>query len=88
LVGAVPTIERWAVIRLERTMTKTLGSQIPQDVAAAFASHPEANRIFQALAPSHQREYVKWINEAKNPQARQRRIAKAIEMVLAKRSVA
>ncbi|MCB1566811.1 MAG: YdeI/OmpD-associated family protein, partial [Xanthomonadales bacterium] len=30
-------------------------------------------------APSHQREYVDWITEAKREETRQRRLAQAIE---------
>jgi uncharacterized protein YdeI (YjbR/CyaY-like superfamily) len=33
------------------------------------------------LSYSHKREYVNWIEEAKRAETRQRRIAKAVEML-------
>ena len=66
-------------------MTKTRSVTkfpIPRDLASALASDPRAQRLFGALPPSHQREYVKHIDEAKKPQTRQRRIASAVKMVV------
>ena len=40
--------------------------------------------IFLNLQSSHQREYHKWINEAKKPGTRASRIAKMIEMLKGK----
>jgi uncharacterized protein YdeI (YjbR/CyaY-like superfamily) len=39
------------------------------------------------LAPSHQKEYLQWINEAKKQETQEKRIAKMIEMLKAKRAV-
>lgn len=36
---------------------------------------------FEGLAPSHQKEYLKWITEAKKSETKNRRIAKMIEML-------
>jgi uncharacterized protein YdeI (YjbR/CyaY-like superfamily) len=36
---------------------------------------------FEALPPSHRREHLKWIAEAKQPATRERRILKAVEMI-------
>ena len=58
---------------------------IPDDLAAALAANPKSARAFAALPPSHQREYVKWIEEAKKIETRQRRAAKAAKMMLAPR---
>jgi uncharacterized protein YdeI (YjbR/CyaY-like superfamily) len=58
---------------------------IPDDLTAVLAGKPKAARAFAALPPSHQRQYVKWIEEAKKPQTRQRRLAKAAQMVLGKK---
>jgi uncharacterized protein YdeI (YjbR/CyaY-like superfamily) len=55
---------------------------IPRDLAAALGPAPAAERLFRALPPSHQREYVKWIVEAKKPQTRQRRAAEAPTLLL------
>nr|WP_278700511.1 YdeI/OmpD-associated family protein [Actinomyces oris] len=45
----------------------------------------EAERIFEALPPSHRNEYLRWIGEAKRAETRRRRAVKAAEMMVDKR---
>jgi hypothetical protein len=52
--------------------------EIPPDLGAALAKSLPAQAAFQALAYTHQREYVNWILEAKRPETRARRIAQTI----------
>jgi hypothetical protein len=40
-----------------------------------------ALEAFEALSPSHRREYVEWIAEAKREETRQRRLATAVEWI-------
>jgi uncharacterized protein YdeI (YjbR/CyaY-like superfamily) len=47
---------------------------LPADVQAALASDAQAGRIFGGLPASHQREYLKWVLEAKKPETRARRL--------------
>ncbi|WP_343293401.1 YdeI/OmpD-associated family protein [Vandammella animalimorsus] len=61
-----------------------LPAGLPAELAEALAVNPEARALFQALPPSHQREYSRWISEAKRPQTRQQRAGKAVAMLLAK----
>jgi len=60
-------------------------AEIPKDLAAALAKHHEAKAVFDALAISHQAEYVRWIGSAKKAETRQRRIARTVEMLEEKR---
>lgn len=53
----------------------------PQDLDTALRADPEAMRKFQALAPSHKAEYLRWIADARRPATRAKRIAKVAEMV-------
>lgn len=53
----------------------------PDDLSTALADEPLAQKMFQRLSYSHQREYVQWIEGAKRPETRQRRIARAVEML-------
>ena len=55
--------------------------EVPPDLAQAFAQSPEAAAFFEGLAFTHKREYVNWINEAKQEATRQKRVAKTIEML-------
>jgi uncharacterized protein YdeI (YjbR/CyaY-like superfamily) len=70
-----------------KKLSDAAGLAIPDDLAAVLAANRKAQRAFAALPPSHQREYVKWIAEAKKPQTRQRRAIEAARMVLGKDTV-
>jgi len=52
---------------------------VPSALAAALEAAPEAKRVFADFAPSHRREYVEWVAEAKREETRDKRIAQAIE---------
>ena len=47
--------------------------------AAALDRAPAAKTAFEAFPPSHRREYLEWIGEAKQDATREKRIATAIE---------
>lgn len=59
----------------ERTVT------VPADLAAALQSDPAAATAFEAMAYSHRKEYIRWIEEAKREQTRADRIVKTVAMV-------
>jgi uncharacterized protein YdeI (YjbR/CyaY-like superfamily) len=52
---------------------------MPGDFAQALAAAPKALATFEALAPSHRREYLEWITGAKREETRTKRLATAIE---------
>jgi uncharacterized protein YdeI (YjbR/CyaY-like superfamily) len=52
---------------------------IPEEFVAALNANSMAKATLDAFAPSHRREYVEWITEAKRPETRDKRIAQAIE---------
>ena len=54
----------------------------PADLAAALEARG-AKPAFEALAPSHKKEHVRSVNEAKAPETRARRIAAVVEKALA-----
>ena len=54
--------------------------EVPADLASALDATGLRDR-WDALSYSHQREHVEAIEEAKRPQTRARRIAKAVEML-------
>ena len=55
---------------------------LPDDLRDALAAAALIDR-FTRLSYSHQREYVMWIDEAKRPATRARRIAETVERVQA-----
>jgi uncharacterized protein YdeI (YjbR/CyaY-like superfamily) len=53
--------------------------RVPADLAAALARNRKARATFEAFAPSHRRDYVDWIEGAKRPETRARRLATTIQ---------
>ncbi len=53
----------------------------PADFKTALAKNRSAAATFEKLPPSHRRDYVEWIVEAKREETRKRRIATAIELL-------
>jgi hypothetical protein len=54
---------------------------VPADLAAALDAEPAARGRFDALPYSHRKEHVRAVEEAKAPETRQRRIARAVAML-------
>jgi hypothetical protein len=53
--------------------------EVPDDLAAALAGDGAAAAAFDRLAPSHRKEYVRRITEAKKPETRARRVEGTLE---------
>jgi hypothetical protein len=56
---------------------------LPEDLAAALDE--DARAFFDGLAPSHRKEWVRWVEEAKKPETRAARIEKTAEALKAGR---
>ena len=57
-------------------------AEVPADLAAALKKAPAAKKAFDAFSPSHRREYVEWITEARQDATRHKRLATTIEWPL------
>lgn len=55
--------------------------QLPPDLSTALHKNAKARAVFEAFPPSHKREYVEWIVEAKTDETRERRLKQAIEWI-------
>jgi uncharacterized protein YdeI (YjbR/CyaY-like superfamily) len=55
--------------------------RVPPDFTAALKKVPAARKAFEASSPSHKREYVEWITEAKTDATRQKRLQTAVEWI-------
>jgi hypothetical protein len=51
---------------------------LPADLRAALAANPTAKSAFAKLSYTHKREYVEWVEEAKRPETRVRRITATV----------
>lgn len=56
---------------------------LPAYIANGLKANLAAWRQFQALAPSHRRQYVVWIHTARRPETRERRIRESIRLLSA-----
>ena len=55
--------------------------ELPTALADALTRDPAAAAAFEKLPPSHRREYVDWIAEAKREETRARRVEQALAML-------
>jgi hypothetical protein len=58
---------------------------VPGELLSALKKNAQAGKFFEALSPSCKREYASWIAGAKQPETKARRVARAIEMLVAGR---
>jgi hypothetical protein len=55
--------------------------ELPPALAQALEADPKAKATYDGLAFTHRKEYARWIAEAKREETRERRVAKALEML-------
>jgi uncharacterized protein YdeI (YjbR/CyaY-like superfamily) len=55
------------------------------DIADAVRADPQARAFFESLASFYRKNYVRWIEEAKRPETRAKRIAEAVSLLNAGR---
>lgn len=55
--------------------------RVPEDFANAIAKNKKVKAEFEKFSPSHKKEYIEWIVEAKREETRKSRIDKALEMI-------
>ena len=53
--------------------------ETPPDLASALKKNARARATYEGFSPSHKREYVEWITEAKTEETRKKRVGTAIE---------
>lgn len=57
-------------------------ADVPADLTAALAAAPAAEAAWEALTPIGRRDFIAWINEAKQADTRRRRIERCCENLL------
>lgn len=58
---------------------------IPADLSAALKKNQKALAVFEQFPPSHKKEYIQWIEEAKRDETRKKRIEQTVEWVAEKK---
>jgi uncharacterized protein YdeI (YjbR/CyaY-like superfamily) len=79
---AMALIESGAPARLPRRKPRP-EAKVPSDLAAAFRKNKKAGAAFENFSPSHRREYIEWITEAKRDETRAKRLATTLEWLAA-----
>jgi uncharacterized protein YdeI (YjbR/CyaY-like superfamily) len=74
---AIALNEQGAKVIKEKKPKKEL--EVPDYLLAALKKNKKARAAFEAFSPSHKREYIEWITEAKQEATRERRLAQALE---------
>lgn len=54
---------------------------LPADLETAINVDAEARRVFHALAPSHKKAYVTWVESAKKDETRRGRVTRTVTML-------
>lgn len=52
--------------------------EVPDDLRRAFEYSRKARDAYEKLAPSHRKQYLYWINSAKRPETRERRVRETV----------
>jgi uncharacterized protein YdeI (YjbR/CyaY-like superfamily) len=60
----------------------SLDDPLPPFIAAALKKNAKARAAFEKLPPSHRRNYLRWITEAKQEATRLRRLQQMMEKLL------
>ena len=55
---------------------------LPDELAAALKKNKKALAVFEGFPPSHRREYIEWIAEAKTAATREKRVATTMEWLI------
>ena len=71
---AVQLNESGVPARLSAIATAKPAPRVPADLATALRKHPAAAATFRQFSPSHRREYIGWLTEAKRPETRRKRL--------------
>lgn len=70
--------EKGVKVKKERS-TKTKEIEIPPYLSDALKKNKKASEAFYKFSPSHRKEYLEWITEAKTEATRAKRIATTLE---------
>jgi len=55
--------------------------EVPPALAARLGADPAAKAAFDALAPSHRKEFARWVSEAKREETRAARVEQTLQLL-------
>lgn len=66
-------------VKVEKKKTEKEPVAVPAYLKKALAQNKKAKEVFDAFSPSHQREYIEWLTEAKTEATKEKRLEQALE---------
>lgn len=82
ILEAMALTEQGTIPRELNPKVKRPVAEPPSELIELLESNPKAKAAFDSFPPSHQREYINWITEAKREETKQRRLQQTIENLL------
>lgn len=79
ILEAMSLIEQGVKPRARVLKTDKPVLEIPAELQAVLDKNPQAKSVFEAFPPSHRKEYIVWIAEAKREETKQRRLEQMLE---------
>jgi len=61
--------------------------EVPAELTKEFRKNRGAKTLWGKLAYTHRKEFARWISDAKQEETRERRAAKAVTMILARKTI-
>lgn len=55
--------------------------ELAHDIASAIEAEPQAKAFFEEIAPFYRKNFLRWIEDAKRPETRAKRIAEVVELL-------
>lgn len=81
-LNKVPGDTVHVTVQLDKT---TRVVEVADDVKTALTAHPKALEVYESMPYSHQKEYIMWVEDAKKPETRVKRIEKMIKALVEKK---
>jgi uncharacterized protein YdeI (YjbR/CyaY-like superfamily) len=81
LIRKAMSLNEEGVVVERAPRTKKAPARLPADLVAALQKNKKARTAFDAFSPSHKREYIEWITEAKREQTRLKRVQTAVQWI-------
>ena len=81
LIRKAMALNNGGVVVERAPRTKKAPARLPADLSGALQKNEKARTAFDAFSPSHKREYIEWITEAKRDETRVKRLQPAVRWI-------
>jgi uncharacterized protein YdeI (YjbR/CyaY-like superfamily) len=81
ILQAITLNENDKIAPVKKIVVPKAALPVPDYFIDFLADHPKAKEAFENFSPSHKREYIEWITEAKTDATRVKRMESAVEMM-------